>query len=171
MRILQISPFALAPMVQRWAEVQFGDTETPAPIRLRPGQKLLILRRLDLHAVWESLDDERKCLRCGCVFTGRQVDVVGGTRERGPLRLLCPTEGCSSTPEDWIRPGRTNGVAQGATAERQPLRPRVVRIVRKRMIRSKPAKARLAPLDLKPLIHPGLAQRIARLLHPERPTP
>jgi hypothetical protein len=35
---------------------------------------------------------------------GRQIQVVGGPRENGPLRLSCPTEGCNSIPMDWVLP-------------------------------------------------------------------
>jgi hypothetical protein len=64
----------------------------------------LLLRRLDRERRWESLDDRRVCLHCRTDFSGRQIDVVGGTRELGRLRLLCPTENCPSTPNDWILP-------------------------------------------------------------------
>jgi hypothetical protein len=64
----------------------------------------LLLRRLDRERRWESLDDRRVCLHCRTEFSGRQIDVVGGTRELGRLRLLCPTENCPSTSNDWILP-------------------------------------------------------------------
>ena len=153
-------------MVQRWAEGQFGDMETAAPIRLRSGDKLLILRRLDHHPVWESLDDQRQCRRCGSVFNGRQVDVVGGTRERGPLRLLCPSEGCSSAPGDWICPGRRTSPSAGV--ESKPTLPRLGFTLRRQVHRPKQVKKGLSPLNFKPQLHAGLAQKIARLLHPER---
>jgi hypothetical protein len=80
--------------------------ETLTPIRLAAGDKLLLLRRIDHLSGWESLDDKRYCRRCGTVFTGRQIDVVGGTRGLGPLRLLCPTEGCRANFSDWVRTPR-----------------------------------------------------------------
>ena len=79
---------------------------TSMPIRLGSGDKLLILRRLDRDRNWESLDDKRYCRCCGATFIGRQVDVVGGTRGSGRLRLLCPTQGCASTSKDWVYPAR-----------------------------------------------------------------
>jgi hypothetical protein len=77
--------------------------ETLVPIRFSSGDKLMVLRRLDRHGGWISLDDHHFCLRCEQEFSGRQIDIVGGTRERGRLRLLCPTDGCDSTCEDWVR--------------------------------------------------------------------
>jgi hypothetical protein len=61
------------------------------------------LRWFDRQGGWTSLDDRRFCLRCELEFSGREIDIVGGTRGRGRLRLLCPTEGCNSTSEDWLR--------------------------------------------------------------------
>lgn len=78
--------------------------EAATPIRIHPADKLLLLRRLDRERTWESLDDRRYCLCCQMIINGRQLDVAGGTRPFGPLRLLCPTEDCPSTPRDWIYP-------------------------------------------------------------------
>jgi hypothetical protein len=35
---------------------------------------------------------------------GQQIQVAGGTRGNGPLRLSCPTERCNSIPMDWVLP-------------------------------------------------------------------
>jgi hypothetical protein len=67
-------------------------------------EKLRILRRLDQFRHWHSLDDKRYCLVCGKIITGHQVKLMGGTRGNGPLRLVCPTEGCHSIPMDWVLP-------------------------------------------------------------------
>ena len=78
---------------------------TPSiPLRLTPEDKLDALRHLDHGAPWESLDDQRYCLRCRHVIDGRQIEVVGGTRPLGPLRLECPTPECVATPNDWVLP-------------------------------------------------------------------
>jgi hypothetical protein len=74
------------------------------PTRLSDDQKLESLRRLDQFRRWHSLDDERYCLVCGKLITGRQIQVAGGTRGDGPPRLSCPTEGCNSIPMDWVLP-------------------------------------------------------------------
>jgi len=66
--------------------------------------KLDALRRLDQFRQWPSLDEERYCLVCGKIITGRQIEVAGGTRGNGPLRLNCPTERCNSIPMDWVLP-------------------------------------------------------------------
>ena len=76
------------------------STET----RLSDDQKLEALRRLDQFRQWRSLEEKRYCLVCGKVIMGRQIQVVGGTRGNGPLRLNCPTEGCNSITMDWVLP-------------------------------------------------------------------
>ena len=75
-----------------------------APIRLSDGDKLEALQRLDQFRLWRSLDEKRYCLVCGKIMTGRQIQVAGGTRGNGPLRLSCPTERCNSIPMDWVLP-------------------------------------------------------------------
>ena len=76
--------------------------KTESPLKLNASDRLLILRRLDHLRKWASLDDKRYCVCCGKIITGRQIEAVGGTRPLGPLRLLCPTENCVSTCEDWV---------------------------------------------------------------------
>ena len=67
-------------------------------------EQLEALRQLDQFRQWNSLDEKRYCLVCGELVTGRQIQVAGGTRGDGPLRLNCPTAGCSSIPMDWVLP-------------------------------------------------------------------
>jgi len=67
-------------------------------------EKLRSLQQLDQFREWRSLDDRRYCLVCGKIITGRQIQVVGGTRGNGSLRLNCPTERCNSIPMDWVLP-------------------------------------------------------------------
>ena len=74
------------------------------PNRLSDGEKLEALQRLDQFRHWHSLDEERYCLVCGNLITGRQIHVAGGTRGNGPLRLNCPTQACNSIPMDWVLP-------------------------------------------------------------------
>lgn len=74
------------------------------PITLSDADKLDALRRLDQFRQWRSLDEKRFCLVCGKIITGRQIQVAGGTRGNGPLRLNCPTERCNSIPMDWVLP-------------------------------------------------------------------
>jgi len=66
--------------------------------------KLDALCRLDQFRQWRSLDEKRYCLVCGKIITGQQIEVAGGTRGNGPLRLSCPTERCNSIPMDWVLP-------------------------------------------------------------------
>jgi hypothetical protein len=72
--------------------------------KLSDEQKLEALRRLDQFRQWQSLDEKRYCLVCGEIITGRQIQVAGGTRGNGPLRLSCPTDQCNSIPMDWVLP-------------------------------------------------------------------
>jgi hypothetical protein len=79
---------------------------SPASIKLSANSKLDLLQRLDRSGCWHSIDDRRYCTICGHTITGRQIEVVGGTRGLGPLRLECPTEGCMSSPVDWMAVGQ-----------------------------------------------------------------
>jgi hypothetical protein len=72
--------------------------------RLSDEDKLDVLRLLDQFRQWHSLDEKRYCLVCGTLISGRQIQVGGGTRGNGPLRLNCPTERCNSIPMDWVLP-------------------------------------------------------------------
>ena len=74
------------------------------PIELDAADKLAVLRRLDRYREWQSLDDKRYCLVCAKVIKGHDIQVVGGTRGTGPLRLICLTPGCHSIPMDWVLP-------------------------------------------------------------------
>ena len=74
------------------------------PIKLSDADKLDVLRRLDQFRQWRSLEEKRYCLVCGKIITGRQINVAGGTRGNGALRLSCPTERCNSIPMDWVLP-------------------------------------------------------------------
>src|ERR1041384_6294602 len=74
----------------------------PAP--LSDADRLDVLRRLDQFREWRSLDDRRYCLVCGQIITGRQIEITGGTRGNGALRLSCPSERCNSIPMDWVLP-------------------------------------------------------------------
>jgi hypothetical protein len=71
---------------------------------LADNEKLEVLRRLDQFRHWHSLDEKRYCLVCGKLISGREIEVTGGTRGNGPLRLSCPTEKCHSIPMDWVLP-------------------------------------------------------------------
>ena|SRR5882724_4063007 len=72
--------------------------------KLSDDEKLEVLRRLDQFRQWHLLDDKRYCLVCGKLISGRQIQIAGGTRGNGPLRLGCPTESCNSIPMDWVLP-------------------------------------------------------------------
>jgi len=71
---------------------------------LSDDEKLEVLRLLDQFRQWHSLDEKRYCLVCGKLITGRQIQVAGGTRGNGPVRLNCPTQSCNSIAMDWVLP-------------------------------------------------------------------
>ena len=73
-------------------------------ILLTDADKLDALQRLDEFRRWNSLDNKRYCLCCGKIITGYEIQVSGGTRGMGPMRIICPTEGCHSIPMDWALP-------------------------------------------------------------------
>ena len=73
-------------------------------INLSGVDKLEALRRLDQFRPWRSLDEKRFCLVCGKIITGEQIQVIGGMRGTGPLRIICPTPNCHSIPMDWVLP-------------------------------------------------------------------
>lgn len=77
------------------------ELSPPAPVA--DANKLNALRALDQFREWRSLDDQRYCLVCGKIITGRQIQIAGthGNRE---LQLSCPTEQCNSIPMDWVLP-------------------------------------------------------------------
>jgi hypothetical protein len=72
------------------------------PLQLAPADKLDVLRSLDEFHYWHSLEDKRRCKRCGRVITGRQMLVIELQGRRGKLHLRCPTVACVSTPSDWV---------------------------------------------------------------------
>ena len=81
-----------------------GAVALSTATRLSDEEKIEVLRRLDQFRQWRSLAEKRYCLVCGTIITGRQIQVAGGTRGNGPLRLSCPTERCNSIPMDWVLP-------------------------------------------------------------------
>jgi len=74
------------------------------PLKLSEQEKLEALQRLDRFRKWRSLDDKRYCLVCSTIITGREIHIIGGTRGAGPLRVICPSDGCHSIPMDWVLP-------------------------------------------------------------------
>ena len=85
-------------------QLRSGVVALPTATKLADEEKLEVLRRLDQFREWHSLEEKRYCLVCGTVLSGRQIQVGGGTRGNGPLRLSCPTERCNSIPMDWVLP-------------------------------------------------------------------
>jgi hypothetical protein len=95
-------------------------------------QHLAVLRRLDAHP-WNTLRDLRRCQACGDVFTGSEIEIVGGTRAYGPLRLRCPGRDCAAGPQQW-EPVLRSAPASDSTTSTGPVlvthRGRVYRVQR-----------------------------------------
>ena len=70
---------------------------------LLPEEKLAALRAADSRRKWMSLDDQRVCVLCDHVITGRQVEVTRGAN--GSFSVRCPTPGCLALPSDWFYQG------------------------------------------------------------------
>ena len=72
-------------------------------VPLLPEDKLAALRAVDLRRKWISLDDQRVCVLCDRVITGRQIEVrCSGD---GVYAVSCPTPGCPAVPSDWFYQG------------------------------------------------------------------
>ena len=74
------------------------------PIKFSEREKLEVLQRLDRYRKWRSLEEKRYCLVCGNVIAGHDIQVIGGARGTGPIRVICSTRGCHSIPMDWVLP-------------------------------------------------------------------
>src|SRR5215208_4922742 len=73
------------------------------PTPLLPDEKLTALRAADLRRKWISLDDQRVCVLCDRVITGRQLEVQRSIN--GVCSVRCPTPGCPAVPSDWFYQG------------------------------------------------------------------
>jgi hypothetical protein len=82
--------------------------------QLLPEEKLAILRATDSRRKWMSLDDQRVCVLCDRVISGRQIEVA---RElNGTYSVHCPTPDCPALASDWFYQG--SGVSSKASTLR-----------------------------------------------------
>ena len=81
---------------------QFFRMSAHPQMNLSPEDKLDILQRLDEFHFWHSLDDRRFCTECRHSITGWDIQVIELTGTRGRMYLRCPTDGCLSSPSQWI---------------------------------------------------------------------
>jgi hypothetical protein len=72
---------------------------------LPPEDKLAVLQANDLRRKWHSLDDQRVCVLCDRIITGREVEVRRDPS--GTLSVHCPTHDCPSLPSDWFYQGNS----------------------------------------------------------------
>lgn len=70
---------------------------------LPPEEKLAALQAMDPRRRWASLDDQRVCVLCDRVITGRQIEV--SCSSDGVCSARCPTPGCPALPSDWFYRG------------------------------------------------------------------
>jgi hypothetical protein len=66
-------------------------------------ERLKILRAGDKLRTWSSLDDERRCVLCERILSGRQIEILRD--QRGRYLLKCPTFGCDSFAAHWFYVG------------------------------------------------------------------
>jgi hypothetical protein len=84
--------------------VSFGfNPPTQMTTPLLPEDKLAILRAADPRRKWISLDDQRVCVLCDRVITGRQIRVMRSGD--GGYSVHCPTPDCAAMPSDWFYQG------------------------------------------------------------------
>jgi hypothetical protein len=82
-------------------------------------QRLEILRSLDTERKWYSLDDERACVVCDRIFTGREIVIQRD--QRGRYLLHCPTDGCQSFISCWFYVGNAaTGLLHGFSRQQAP---------------------------------------------------
>ena len=77
-----------------------------------------LIRRLDRKHSWATLSDQRYCTDCHEVFSARDLEITGGTRALGRLRLQCATPGCTSSPDAWLPVGDRRTVRRVVSATR-----------------------------------------------------
>jgi hypothetical protein len=82
----------------------FSPMALVSSIKLSDEEKLDVLQQLDQFRQWHSLDEKRYCLVCGEIITGREIQVMMGTRGNTSLRITCPTEYCDAMPMEWVQP-------------------------------------------------------------------
>ena len=87
--------------------------------RIPLDRKLGALQAHDTYRKWNSLDDQRICILCERLITGRMIDVWESSR--GILHLHCPTPGCASKPRDWFYHGALRAARARSLLTRPPI--------------------------------------------------
>jgi hypothetical protein len=73
------------------------------PMKPAYKDRLGCLQSGDSFREWHSLDDQRVCILCDEIITGRLIKITETADRSHELR--CPTRGCRGTPRDWVHPG------------------------------------------------------------------
>ena len=71
------------------------------PIDFDDQEQLRVLRRLNPVHPWRSLAEKRTCPSCRSAISAEELELVGGTRGWGPLRLQCPICSRSAFAHTW----------------------------------------------------------------------
>ena len=87
--------------------------------RLGLQDKLVALQESDSYRKWYSLDDQRVCVLCEKLISGRMIDVWQD--EIGTYLLHCPTPGCPGTLRDWFYCGLKRSRQSKALAYRRQI--------------------------------------------------
>ena len=132
MRISPMPHYGGRPIAPLGDSAQHENMQNETAIEVDAADKLHWLRRLDGAREWKFLDDRRCCRCCGKTFSGRQAQLIGGTRPHGPLRFVCPTPNCESTPADWLYAHESGAVEKESAFGFR--RPRVVRVKHSRHV-------------------------------------
>jgi hypothetical protein len=69
-------------------------------------ERLEALRAADNWRQWQSLDDERLCIECMHLISGREITITDNGNDQPILR--CPTPACNAGPRDWFYHGTRN---------------------------------------------------------------
>ena len=93
---------------ETWFGLRF-DSLVVMQRALTSEERLEILRAADHYRKWHSLDDQRGCVECNRVFTGRQILIIRD--QRGRYLLKCPTAACQSYLPDWLYTGNASRAA------------------------------------------------------------
>jgi hypothetical protein len=104
-------------------------------LKLSDEEKLATLKRLDKFREWRLLDEWRYYLSCGALIAGRQIQVVGGSPQTGPLRAMCPILsrnldelGAANRPSAKMSP---NPNAAGSSIKKRRIRSRTRSVKRR----------------------------------------
>ncbi len=78
-------------------------------------ERLAILRNKDRQRYWQSLDEQRLCMLCQRLITGRDIRIT--KNGDGQHEVQCATENCAAKPGDWFYFGSAQAPGRPMTQE------------------------------------------------------